>query len=75
MKLGEWLSSKGMSQQAFADKAGVSQGAVARFVLGRRMPNREMMRKISEATEGQVTPNDFHDLSQHQPDASCSTSA
>ncbi len=66
MKLGEWLRSRGMSQQAFADAAGVSQGAVARFVLGRRMPNREMMRKIVEATEGQVMPNDFHDTGQPQ---------
>ena len=66
MKLAAWLKEREMSQQAFADKAGVSQGAIARFVLGRRMPNKVMMRKILDATEGQVTPNDFHDVEQPQ---------
>jgi transcriptional regulator with XRE-family HTH domain len=64
MKLGEWLSLHGMSQQAFAEAAGLSQGAIARFVLGRRMPNRLAMRKIIDATDGQVMPNDFHDIDQ-----------
>jgi transcriptional regulator with XRE-family HTH domain len=68
MKLGEWLSSKGLSQQAFADGAGISQGAVAKFVLGQRIPHKLTMRKIFVATDGQVTANDFH--GQHQ-DAAC----
>lgn len=73
MKLGEWLRSRGLSQQAFADAADISQGAVAKFVLGRAMPNRQSMRKIFDATEGQVTPNDFHDID--HPESSCSASA
>jgi hypothetical protein len=35
-------------------------------VLGMRIPNKPMMRKIVTATEGKVTPNDFHDMDQPQ---------
>jgi transcriptional regulator with XRE-family HTH domain len=71
MKLAAWLKEREMSQQAFADKAGVSQGTIARFVLGQRMPNKLTMRKIFDATEGQVTANDFHDVSHPQDAAPC----
>lgn len=66
MKLADWLKEREMSQAAFARKAGVSQGAIARFVLGMRTPNKAMMRKILDATEGRVTPNDFHDMDRPQ---------
>jgi transcriptional regulator with XRE-family HTH domain len=62
MKLGEWLSRKGMSQQAFAETIGVSQGAVARFVLGTRRPTKQTVEKIDEVTNGEVSPIDFYNV-------------
>ncbi len=54
MKLAEWLRIKGMSQQTFGNLIGVSQSAVAKFVLEIRHPTRETIVKIDEVTNGEV---------------------
>lgn len=61
MKLGVWLKERGLSQAAFATMSGVPQSQIARFVLGRRIPNIRDMGKIVKVTEGAVVPGDFYD--------------
>lgn len=80
MKLGEWLRRKGMSQQAFAELIGVSQGAVARFVMRTRRPRGGTVEKIDEVTNHEVSPIDWYDVpprrpAKYHPEGSCPTSA
>ncbi|GLK69210.1 helix-turn-helix domain-containing protein [Hansschlegelia plantiphila] len=59
MTLSGYLAKTGLSHSAFAALIGTSQAAVSRYVLGKRTPRPEHMARITEATGGQVTPNDF----------------
>jgi len=59
MKLMEYLSQEGLTTDAFAEKIGVSQGAVSRYATGQRFPVRAILRRIANATDGAVTANDF----------------
>jgi hypothetical protein len=66
MKLDDWLelnkTQTGMTRQAFADKLGVTIGALVGYCNGTFVPRREIMRRIREETLGAVTANDFfHD--------------
>lgn len=56
MNLGDWLRAKPMTQPAFAKLSGVSQTTISRVVNGGDTTN-ETMRKIYDATDGEVTPN------------------
>lgn len=59
MKLGDFLSEKTLSQAEFAALIGATQAAVSRYVAGSRMPRRNHLTRIREATAGAVTANDF----------------
>jgi len=59
MTLRQYLALAGLTQHEFGSQIGVSQIAVSRYVNGLRMPRREHLRRIIEATEGAVMPNDF----------------
>lgn len=58
-KLQTFLDENGLTQRDFADRIGATQGAVARWVNGRRFPSPAVLRAIFAATGGQVTANDF----------------
>lgn len=60
MNLRSYLSSHGISEAAFGQIIAVSQAAVNRYVRGERIPVPRIMAKIVEATDGQVTANDFY---------------
>ena len=62
MKLKSYLKETGTSRADFASSIGVSEAAIARYVLGRRTPRGEEMVKIIAATSGAVMPNDFFDV-------------
>jgi predicted transcriptional regulator len=62
MKLDSYLSENGFTCGQFARLIGVTPQAVDRYVKGQRIPNEEVMPKIYEMTNGEVTPNDFFDL-------------
>lgn len=62
MRIEEFVKKSKMKQEAFAEKIGVTQGALSRYVNGIRMPPPAIMRKIYVATNGAVTPNDFYGL-------------
>ncbi len=62
MKLAAYLKGRKITQEAFAELLGVSQGDVSRYAAGTRMPRPGIMAKITAATHGEVTPNDFFDI-------------
>lgn len=59
MQLRDWLASEGIEPRDFAPRIGRTPEAVRRYVAGERIPDRETMPLIVEATRGSVTPNDF----------------
>jgi transcriptional regulator with XRE-family HTH domain len=61
MTLGQYLAIKSLTPLAFAQRIGVSDEAIRRYVHG-RVPTTEVMRKIMRETGSQVTPNDFFDI-------------
>lgn len=67
MHLTKWLEQSGESRSAFARRAGLSPASVTALCND---PNawisREMAQKIAEATNHQVTPNDFLGLKENK---------
>jgi transcriptional regulator with XRE-family HTH domain len=59
MKLGEYLNHARLDRHQFAERIGVSSETIRRYLTGERRPDRQKLVKIAEATEGQVTANDF----------------
>lgn len=59
MQLADYLTQHGISDAAFARSIGVERQAVWRYRLGVRFPEKPILLKIFEATEGAVTANDF----------------
>lgn len=64
--LGRYLSEHGITQAQFAEQIGCTQPAVARYVGG-RVPEAPILKRIVEATGGEVQPNDFFDLPDESP--------
>tara|TARA_R100000365_G_C2748614_1_gene80774 strand:- start:16233 stop:16436 length:204 start_codon:yes stop_codon:yes gene_type:complete len=59
MLLTNYLSTNGISDEAFAALVGVTSHGVRKWRYGERVPRPDQMRKISEVTAGKVQPNDF----------------
>jgi transcriptional regulator with XRE-family HTH domain len=59
MRLERYLKRKKISPEQFADRIGVHSTTVYRFLSGLAFPKTSNLKKISEATEGKVGPNDF----------------
>lgn len=62
MKLKDWLDREEISNATFAAKIERTSEAVRRYASGERVPDKETMPKIFDATGGAVTANDFFDL-------------
>jgi len=60
MKLQDYLLNGEISEAAFGNQVGVSQVAIHRYVVGQRIPAREIMHKIIAVTDGAVTADDFY---------------
>ena len=58
MKLVTWRKQRGLSQSECAELFSVTRLSVVRYENG-RIPDREIMRRIDEITDGQVSPNDW----------------
>ncbi len=58
MKLADWLRTGGMTQAAFAEAIGVSQGRVSQIAAG-EAPSLELALRIQTATKGRVGPADL----------------
>ena len=66
MKLGDWLREKHMTHESFALLVGCGTSHITRLIPRRgkkqvRKPSFALAKKISEATGGQVTANDWVD--------------
>ena len=59
-KLKQWLKEHNMTVAEFAKEIGVVQSCVSMWFSGERFPRPENMQKITEYTNGEVTPNDFY---------------
>lgn len=66
MTLSEFLSERGLTDERFAQSVGVSRTTVLRWRNG-LIPERETMSRIVEATDGEVTPNDFYGVATAHP--------
>jgi len=62
MTLNDWLKKKGLSKSQFALQMGLTERAVRMWVDGDRIPAKDRMQEIFEATGGKVKPNDFYSL-------------
>ena len=66
MKLKEYLSENAYTQMSFIDavkeKTGhqFSQGGLAKYIIGARIPRKKEMTVLYDFTKGKVTPNDFY---------------
>ena len=61
MRLAEYLAASNLSDAEFADRVGVHKSTVGRWVAGAVRPAWDQLPKITAATDGQVTANDFVD--------------
>lgn len=59
MKLDQYLTQRGMTDAAFAEKVGRSQSSINRIRRGETRPDWKTMERIVEETGGEVSPNDF----------------
>lgn len=59
MKLRDYLDHNGLTKAQFAERIGVSEETIRRYVTGERIPDKKKMSKIALATACQVTANDF----------------
>jgi transcriptional regulator with XRE-family HTH domain len=59
MTLDEYLRSNGLTEPAFAAVVGISQSYVNRLRHGECWPPRDLAERITKATKGVVTANDF----------------
>jgi transcriptional regulator with XRE-family HTH domain len=60
----------GLTQEQLADRiGGISVGSLSRLENGDQWPSAEMARRIMEATDGKVTPNDFLNSFAGQPNS------
>ena len=57
--LEEWIFNKGFSKAEFARLANLQRQAVFRYCNYQRLPNLEAIKKIHEATNGEITFRDF----------------
>lgn len=62
MKLTDFLRTEGMTVSDFARAISVSPQSVSRYAMNQRIPDREIMNRITAATKGQVTANDFYNI-------------
>jgi len=67
MKLAAWMDSNNITDARFGEAIGVARQAVHRYRTGERIPDKALMKRINEATGGEVSPNDFYDLESATP--------
>jgi hypothetical protein len=60
MLLRQYLTDHSIPVPDFAASIDVTVQAVHRYIAGNRVPRREVMDRITQATQGNVTPNDFY---------------
>jgi len=59
MTLSEYLAEQSLPPSSFASRIGVPASTIARLLNGERKPGLDLLKKIADATDGAVMPNDF----------------
>ncbi len=59
MRIEEYLRENGLTIAAFAERIGVSEAAMGRYIAGKRTPRRDIMARIMAETGGQVRHEDI----------------
>lgn len=59
----KWLLEKNITIEQFAERIGVSRSQAHRYLNEGAVPRPKIMLKIFDLTNGDVTPNDFHNIS------------
>jgi transcriptional regulator with XRE-family HTH domain len=59
MKLSDWLKENRWQGKQFAEMIGVSEALVSLLRRGHRTPTKEVLLRITKATNGKVKANDF----------------
>lgn len=59
MTLAEYCASTGEKLDALARRMGLKRGHLNKIAKGDRDPSMDLARRISEATDGKVTPTDL----------------
>jgi len=59
MNLKDWLDKEGISGTEFARRLNVAKATIYRYSTGSRLPRPSILRKISDATDGNVTASEF----------------
>lgn len=59
MKLNDYLTSKDLTPEAFAQQIEIDPVSVRRYLNGKRRPKWDVASRIAEVTNGAVTANDF----------------
>ena len=70
MTLKDWLAREGLSNAEFGKAINRTAETVRRYVGAERIPDRDTMPLIAEATRGEVTANDFFGIASSTSDAS-----
>lgn len=61
MRLSDYLHKHGLSAAEFGRKAGITNRVtMSRYVRGLRIPRPDEMGRITAASDGEVTANDFY---------------
>lgn len=60
MTLKDYLERQSLSEKAFAATVGADQSTIHRVKTGALVPRPDLMKRIVEATQGDVTPNDLY---------------
>ena len=58
-KLKQYRTAKGLSQEDFAKSVGVQKAAISRIEQGKRVPSMGLVARIVEASDGELSANDF----------------
>ncbi len=60
MKLEEYLTKAGLSDEEFAEKIGLTKHAIRKYRSGARFPLKWVVLAIEKETRGKVAPNDWY---------------
>ena len=60
MTLREWIIDQGLTQRAAADRFGVQEITLSRWLTGKAIPRRDQMAAIRDATGGRVEAGSFY---------------
>ena len=63
MKLQDYIKQNGLRKDWFARKVGVTPQTLHNWLTGQAEPSTTNKRKVYSVTGGNVTPNDFVDMS------------